>query len=245
MFEKEHKYRVFVFRAVDKPELCEEYIHGHIRVLLDYGIENITSNNQDWVKNPDVYCLGLETLDGELLGGIRIQLANGVFPLPIEDAIGYVEQQIHNVVEHYALNGGVGELSGLWVSNKLKGLGVGWYLVRAAISTANQLNFKTLIGICGEVTLNMFQNVGFEINYSLGNNGTFLYPNDRLIAYAVGILNIETLEKASTYDKDIMLSLREAIVLERTENDRKIDVLISYNLRYKNVGKLKFIKNNE
>lgn len=242
MLNAEHKYRVFAFRAIDNPKLCEEYIHGHIRVLLDYGIENITSNNQDWVKNPDVYCLGLETYDGELLGGIRIQLANGRFPLPIEDAIGYVEEQIHEVVEVYANDGGVGELSGLWVSNKLKGLGIGWYLVRAAISTANQLNFKTLVGICGEVTLNMFKNVGFEINKSLGNNGTFKYPNDMLIAYAVGILNIETLEKASLYDKDIMLSLREAIQIDRVENDRKINVSISYNLKYKKVGKLKFIK---
>ncbi len=242
MFNQEHKYNVFTFRAIDHPELCEEYIHGHIRVLLDYGIENITSNNNDWVNNPDVYCLGLKSQEGELLGGIRIQLANGVYHLPIENAIGYVEKRIYEVVEYYALNGGVGELSGLWVSNRLKGLGIGWYLVRAAIASANQLNFGTLVGICGEVTLQMFKNVGFEVDESLGNKGTFLYPNERLIAFAVGILDLTTLKSAATYDKDIMLSLRESIKINRVENDKNIDVSVFYNLKYKKISKLKYVK---
>ena len=104
-------YRVFAFKAVDEPKLCEDYIRGHVKVLTDYGIENITSNNNSWTVNPDVYCLGLISGDNELLGGIRIQLANGVYPLPIEDAIGDVEDRIYDLVYEYGINGGVGELS--------------------------------------------------------------------------------------------------------------------------------------
>lgn len=245
MNNKGCKYRVFTFRAIDSPKLCEEYINGHVKILTDFGIENITSNNNSWTLNPDVYCLGLISENNELLGGIRIQLANGIDPLPIEYAIGSMENKIYNLVNQYRLNGGVGELSGLWVNNKLKGLGIGVYLVRAAIASSNQLNFKTLIGICGDVTLTMFRNVGFGVDTSIGKHGTFYYPNSLLIAYAVGILDTVTLHKSTSYDKDIMLSLRDNLRIKRVEKDRGVDVKIDYNLEYTNVSDINYRNNNE
>lgn len=245
MIDPKIKYKVFAFKAVDEPKLCEDYIRGHVKVLTDYGIENITSNNNSWTVNPDVYCLGLISENNELLGGIRIQLANGVYPLPIEDAIGDVEDRIYELVYEYGVNGGVGELSGLWVDNQLKGLGIGWYLVRAAIASSNQLNFRTLIGICGDVTLTMFRNVGFGVDKSVGKDGTFYYPNDRLIAYAVGILDTVSLKRSTEYDKDIMLSLRKHVRINRIEKDRKKEVNINYDLQYSNVSKINYRKNNE
>lgn len=235
MVETKHNYRVFAFRAIDEPELCQEYIAGHIKILSDYGIANITSNNNLWINNPNIYCLGLCSETNELLGGIRIQLANGKDPLPIENAIGYMDNKIYEVVEKYMFNGGIGELSGLWVDNRLKGLGIGWYLVRAAISSSDQLNFTTMIGICGDVTLEMFNSVGFIIETDLGNNGQFYYPNEELIAHAVGILNAVTLDYALRYDKEIMISLRKNNNQRRIENDRKINVSIDYNLKYPKV----------
>jgi ribosomal protein S18 acetylase RimI-like enzyme len=239
-----HDYKVIGFRAVDQPNICQEYIAGHTKILTDYGIKNITSNNNAWTKNKDIYCLALMNQDNKLLGGIRIQLANGSFPLPIEDAIGHMDDTIYSVVKQYALNGGIGELSGLWVDNSLKGLGIGWYMVRAAIASSSQLNFKTMIGICGDVTLKMFKNVGFVIDKSLGENGQFLYPNETLIAHAVGILNATTLNEASKYDKEIMSSLRKNFIQKRSEKDRNIEVNISYNLIYPEIIPLEYsIKN--
>jgi hypothetical protein len=191
----------------------------------------------------------LITQTKELFGGIRIQLADGKNLLPIEDAIGNMENKIYKIVESYALNGGIGELSGLWVDKRLKGLGVGWYLVRAAIASSNQLNFKTTIGICGGVTLKMFNNVGFIVDPTVGNEGQFHYPNKNLIAYVVGILNAITLESAIEYDKEIMSSLRKKNRQQRIENDTGIEVRINYNLTYpkvvsnylKNDSNIKFI----
>ncbi len=230
-----HSYKVLAFRAVDEPELCLNYVKGHIKILTDYGIENITSNNNIWINNPNIYCLGLFSLSDELLGGIRIQLADGIHPLPIETAIGYMDDKIYSLVEKYAINGGIGELSGLWVDNRLKGLGIGWYMVRAAIASSNQLNFRTMIGICGDVTLTMFNNVGFIVERSLGNNGTFLYPNEELTAHAVGILDAVTLDNAHKYDKEIMVSLRNQITQTRIEIDKGVNVKIDYNLKYPKV----------
>lgn len=235
-----NRFRIFAFRAIDEPEICKDYIRGHIKVLTDFGIDNITSNNQVWTKNPAIYCLGLLNNSDELLGGIRIQIANGIHPLPVEDAIGNMDNRIHRIVEYNAMNGGIGELSGLWIDNRLRGLGTGIYMVRAAIASASQLFFKTMIGICGDVTLQMFKDVGFVVEKTLGRKGTFLYPNEELIAYAVGILNAITLNNAASHDKYIMKSLRFDPLQVRTENEGKKKIKIDYNLSYPEVVKVEY-----
>lgn len=236
------RFKIRAFRAIDEPVLCEEYIKGHVKVLTDFGIANITSNNNEWTKHPHIYCLGLFSEFDELLSGIRIQLADGNNPLPIETAIGKMDKKIYNLVEKYSRNGGIGELSGLWVNNRLRGLSVGWYMVRAAIASSLQLNFKTMIGICGNVTLKMFNSVGFIVEKGLGNNGQFLYPNDELIAHAVGILDAISLEHAVEYDKNIMQQLRNQYIQTRIEKDSKTHIQIDYNLIYPKIVTLNFNK---
>jgi len=61
MSEVLQRFSIRAFRAVDEPELCEEYIKGHVKVLTDFGIANITSNNNEWTKHPHIYCLGLRS----------------------------------------------------------------------------------------------------------------------------------------------------------------------------------------
>jgi hypothetical protein len=234
--EKNSTYKMWSFRAIDEPELCEKYIEGHVKVLTDYGITSISSNNKLWLSNPYMYCLAVKNLETEeLVGGIRIQIADGVSPLPVEKGIGHMDERIYNVVKKYAFDGGVGELNGLWVSNKLKGVGMGPYLVRAAIASATQLNFKTLIGICGENTMQMFKNVGFLVNESLGKMGGFPYPTNDLTAHVVGILDAITLQTAAEHDKKIMIFLRQNLLSERIEKNNNFTSNIEYNLIFKNV----------
>lgn len=233
-----HSFNIWAYRAVDEKELCKKYIEGHVKVLLDYGIQSITSNNSFWIENPFMYCLVAEdSRTKELLGGIRIQIADGVSPLPVEKAVGYMDTRIYDVVKSFAFAGGVGELNGLWVSNKLKGVGMGPYLVRAAIASSIQLDFVTMIGICGENTLTMFKNVGFLIDHSLGQNGGFPYPTNDLTAHVVGILNAVSLETASEYDKQIMHDLRNKPICERLEINNGIYSKINYNLIYTKITK--------
>ncbi|MGE0562564.1 MAG: GNAT family N-acetyltransferase [Flavobacteriales bacterium] len=230
------------FRAFDEPFLCEKYLKGHIKVLTDYNITNITSNNNLWMKNPNIYCLIVEENEtNEMVGGIRIQLADGILPLPVEVAVGHMDKRIYDMVNQYAINGGIGELSGLWIDNRLRGLGVGVYMVRAAIASSSQLNFKTMTGICGDVTLKMFNDVGFVIDNTIGDNGHFHYPNEELIAHLVGILNAITLENAAEYDKKIMISLRNNTVQQRIEKDTRKEVIIDYNLNYPNIVELNYV----
>ena len=221
------------FRAINEPETCQIYLEGHVNVLKDYGITNVTSNNNEWMHNPNIYCVVAESLpNNEIVGGIRIQLSDENNLLPVEKAIGEMDPRIFDIVKDYRNNGGVGELSGLWNAKKVSGIGLSLLLTRASISTANQLNFTTMIGICAEYTLSMFRRVGFVVNNNLGLQGEFPYPNANYIARVLGIMNASTLETAEEIDKMRMRSLRENPVQTTLEQGAKDPIEIEYNLIY-------------
>lgn len=231
--------KIRAFRAVNEVDACQVYLKGHMQVLIDFNVMKITSYNQAWTMNPSAYVLVAELEStGEMVGGIRIEVTKGNIPLPIETAIGQLDNKVYDVVKKYGIDGGVGELCGLWNSKDVKGVGISFFLTRAAISIINQLNFKTLIGICAEYTLKMFSDVGFEIDSSLGNDGKFFYPDERYITRALGILNAETLKTANPYDKKLMLDLRTNPNLIRLEEGSKGTIEIKYDLIVKDVDTL-------
>lgn len=207
-----------------------KYKEGHQAVLRDYGITNITSNMDEWMHDPHMHCVVAYTNDHEMIGGIRVQVAEEGKMLPVEKAIGKMDNRIYDIVKNYREDGGVGELSALWNAKKVAGLGVSMLLVRAGISITNQAGINTLVGICGEYTLKMFQQVGFVVNHSLGMNGLFAYPKDEFQARVLGILNSSTLETAAEYDKNRMQFLRENPVSTYTELGPKGEMEVDYNL---------------
>lgn len=224
-------YKVRVYRAVDEPISCEEYIEDHIKVLKDYGVPMVTSGRPSWQYNPNVYCIVAYLEDNnKMVGGIRLQIADGIMPLPVEDAISSMDKGIHDMVNKY-FDEGVGELCGLWNSKEIAGIGISFILTRTAISVVNQLGFKTLMGICAEYSLKMFTDVGFVIDNSLGNNGEFPYPTNEYITRVLGIMNAYTLETAQPYDKERMLGLRNNLIQQREETGKKGTFIVNYNLK--------------
>lgn len=235
------KLRIRGFRAINEPEACEIYAKGHLQVLVDYNVMKITSYNNAWMSNPSAYVVIAETAaTGRMVGGIRVEVAKGAFPLPIETAIGHLDPKVHEKVRNYAIHGGCGELCGLWNSKDVKGVGISFFLTRAAVSIVNQLKFKTMVGICAEYTLRMFSDVGFEIDRTVGHNGEFPYPDDRYLTRALGILNAETLETATPYDKERMWGLRNHPVQTRMETGSRGDVEVEYDLRMTDVDESEF-----
>jgi hypothetical protein len=224
-------YKFKAFRAIDEPETCRWFIQGHRKVLTDYGITNITTNTDEWLHNPNIYGIIVVSDDGsDIYGGIRIHISEPSGLLPVETAVGYMDNKVHTMVEDLRTNGGVGELCALWNAKVVAGLGISVLLTRAGISIVNQLNFQTVLGICGSYTLDMFRNAGFVVNKSVGNNGEFFYPKEDYIAWVLGILNAHTLETASPYDKERMMSLRNNPVQQTTETSQKGMLEVSYNL---------------
>lgn len=223
------KLKFTAFHPIKDVVLSERFLAGHKKVLEDYGITNITTNNRAWLDMESVYAIVAEDEGGELVGGIRLQLADGVHPLPVEKAIGSMDPRIHEVVKAYA-DHGVGELCALWNAKKVAGYGISVLLTMAGISIANQVSCSTLMGICGDYTLEMFNNVGFVVDNTLGMNGEFYYPKEDFIARVLGILNSKTLDTARPDYKERMMNLRNNPLQHYVERGPKGEVEIDYRL---------------
>lgn len=223
------KLRFRSFTAIKDAETCEKYLDGHVQVLKDYGITNITTNNRQWMTLPNVHGIVAETEDGEVVGGVRVHIADGVHPLPVEKAVGAMDPNVATIINEY-FDDGTGELCGLWNAKSVAGIGISILLVRAGIAIVNQVRLASLFTICADYTLPMVRKVGFVVEDSLGRDGEFVYPNDSYIARVLRKMNAETLETAEEYDRNRIFDLRNNPVQHTFEMGPKGEVEIDYQL---------------
>lgn len=223
--------RLRAFRAIDDPAACELFVEGHKHVLTSIGITKVTSSKNEWTSNPAAFVLIVESLDKKkVFGGARVEVAGGSTPLPIEQATGALDAAIFKLVWEYAQNG-TGELCGLWNSREIAGYGVGSiFLTRAAVAISTQIGLQSLFALAAPYTVKMAENIGYEIETSIGNNGTFYYPKLDLIATTVILKDLETLSKATEEDKLAIFKLRESLNIIRTEELRKKEIKIHYEI---------------
>ncbi|SFG55343.1 hypothetical protein SAMN04487988_10528 [Algoriphagus hitonicola] len=224
------------FRAVDEPEICDMFIEGHANVLKDYGVTKVTSSNNDWKFNPYVFVVTVhEDSTGKVVSGLRIHIAHEDFPLPMEGAIAPVDSKIFELVKGYRINGGTGEIGGLWNSRLISGYGIGAiFLSRTSLVIAEQLNVPSLFALCAEYTLKPTLQKGFEIEENIGNKGTFFYPKLDLVATLAVLKDVKNLPVALPVERDFILELRENLDCSRMENTLKGPVEITYQLKIKN-----------
>jgi hypothetical protein len=229
--------KIRAFRAPEDEETCWKFIEGHRRLLeIHFGIVKITSSNSEWITNPNVIVVVAEDETGEkIFGGCRIQLADGINPLPIEEAIGKYDSNIHDRVNHQTC-----ELGGLWNSMEVQGMGIGAiYLVRGCVVITSQIPTNKMYLLCAPVTVRMGKRVGALVDTSLGNNGTFYYPKEDFIATAMIHTDLKALSTADENERNIIHELRENPIQTRLEKGPKMDLEIEYNLLLEKVNTLK------
>jgi hypothetical protein len=225
------------FRAIDRPDICELFLKGHVKVLTDYGITNITTNNRKWISMPNVYVVvALNEDRSEVIGGVRIHLADGKEKLPLEKAIGKMDERVYAIIKKH-IDTGTGELCGLWNSKEVSGYGISLILIRAGISIVNQVSLSSLFTICADYTMPMVKKVGFTVEDSIGNHGEFIYPNENYIARVLKRINAITLELAEEHDRNRIFSLRVHPIQVFTEFGQKGGVVADYNLILSNFDK--------
>lgn len=202
--------RIRAFRATEDPETCLKFIQGHRRVLEIYGISNITTNTNNWMYNPSIFVIVVETMDGEkLFGGARVQAADGIHPLPVEDAIGKMDPKIHSEVRHYA-QFGAAELSGLWNSKEVAGLGIGsLFPSRVAVALTASLGIQVMFSLCSPATVRFQKWMGGRELETVGNKGTFYYPKLDLIATVLYSDDMLNLTKALPSERERALYIRK------------------------------------
>lgn len=224
------------FRAVDERQTCQRFLDGHVKVLADYGITNITTNNAVWMDNPSIYVVVAQSQDGsQLYGGVRVHVADGKVPLPLESAIGRMDSRVFELIKGY-IDEGTGELCALWNSKQVAGYGISLLLIRAGISIVTQIKLNSLFTICADYTMAMVKQVGFIVEDSLGNGGGFVYPNENYVARVLRKMNAISLDTAAESDKERILNLRDNPNQFYTETGPKGEMFVDYKL---------FIEQNE
>lgn len=197
------------FRAVDDRASCMKFIEGHTHVLEVFGITQITSAKIDWVLNPDVFVIMVTAEEGgKALAGGRIHQANRKNPLPIEDAVGYMDERIYTMVEERT-DAGTGELCGLWNSWEIAGLGIGsMHLSTACVAYADLINLSTLFGLCAPATYRNSIRGGFRVINEIGINGKFYYPKEDLTATSILVDDIKNLPLTHEPERSIAMNMR-------------------------------------
>lgn len=225
--------RIRAFRAIDDSKACDAYVNEHMEILKVFGITKITTANNSWTKNPNVYVILAEDYKtGQPYGGARIQLYDKENPLPIVTAVKDFDPSVIPLVEECQQNGGTAEICGLWNSRHVAGMGIGTlFLSRAGVALAAQLPISTMFVLCGEHTIGITMEKGFVVEERLGNRGTFYYPKQDLVATAAIMKDIENLSDAREDDRNLILGLRKDLAQTKTERGPKGDLQIKYDLQ--------------
>jgi hypothetical protein len=223
--------RIRTFKAIDDLESCKRFAEGHANVLRDYGVTKVTSSKNDWFYNPDAYVAIVEEKNsGEVVGGERIHLVNKKFPLPIEEAVSIVEKRIYGLVSSYADNKITGELCGLWNAKSIAGRGVSWLLTKLGVGMAQMIGMDSLFVLCAPYTVEMCQRAGFEIETSIGNQGTFVYPKLDLIATALVVKDMVNLGSADELVRNEIFNYTKNPVSQTIELGPKGETEIEYDI---------------
>jgi hypothetical protein len=226
------KAKIRAYKAPDDIETSLRYIEGHKKVLESYGVKQVTSANHNWLDDENTYVIIVESEDGDrVFGGTRVQVRSKNLKMPMEDAIAKIDKNIYAYMDNIG-NYQIAEFCGLFNSKEVAGFGIGSiFLGRIAIAISANVGVKNLLGLCSPATLRNSLKVGFEILRDLGNNGTFYYPKEGLIATALIIADVINLPNATVEERARILDLRHNPNQNAVEKGPKGELEIIYDTK--------------
>ncbi len=211
------------FRAIDDEATCRKFMECHARVLTDYGITNITTNNSSWMHSRFVYCVVAENENGELVGGARIHVTDGVEPLPAEKAVGDQDPNMAELIYSYPL-GSTGESCGWWTTRSVASLGVSVLLSRAVLVVATQIKLVSLFTLCAPYSAYLAEMMGFELA------GVFTYKSINHVSRFFHNPDMKNLSSAEAANRSRIFELRNNPYQNAVEKGPKSSFEVSYRL---------------
>lgn len=221
--------RIRAFQATRDPDGCAMFLREHRRVLEDFGISNVTTNEDHWMTDPDTYVIVAEDAELGMVGGVRIQFAKPGEPLPMEQAIGDLDPKVAISLARL-LNNNNAELCGLWISNRYVRKGLPLLLGYASTSLTSQLGLSSLVCLVAHYTLHHPLRVGFRIMDEVGLGGTFTYPIPSIKAIALVADDLIAVDAVSEHHRKRILSLRMRPDQIATEQPTGSPVSVHYSL---------------
>ncbi|WP_026630019.1 hypothetical protein [Dyadobacter alkalitolerans] len=226
--------KIKAYKSTEDIETCYRYIDEHRKVLEAYGVKQVTSASHDWLNDENTYVIIVESEDGEkIYGGGRIQVRNEKMKMPMEDAIAKKDERIYGYVDNLKEKK-IAEFCGLFNSKEVAGYGIGSiFLGRIGVAITSQIGVEHLFALCSPPTLRQCLRIGFEIIRDLGNNGTFYYPKEGLIATAIIVNDLANLPQAHEEERERIMHLREHPVQFAVEKGPKGEIALHYDLDMK------------
>lgn len=87
------------FRASEDQESSLKFAEGHKKVLTAHWVTKVTSSNYNWMKDPSVFVILVESLeDGRASGGASVRASLGTGSWPIEEAAQELDPSIVTLV---------------------------------------------------------------------------------------------------------------------------------------------------
>ena len=219
------------FKAPEEPGLCAEFLAEHRKVLEDFGISHVTTNNEIWMHDPDCYVIVAlhETLG--MVGGIRLKLDQPDSPLPMADAIRKLDPKIDTALAELQPYGN-GEVCGLWNAHRYNGRGIPVLLSQAVTAIAVAAGARKMVCFVAHYTQKHPARNGFVVMDNIGDNGYFPdYPIPRIIAIAMMNPDTMLLEQANAAQRQLIYSLRLRPEQVRVETPGSVPLEINYQMR--------------
>jgi hypothetical protein len=219
------------FMAKSDPFLSDAFLLGHVKVLEDFGITNVTTNNSKWKDSKNVYviiCFDEETHD--IVAGIRIEKKSASSILPIELAVSDYATSLVATVERDKLEGQVAEVCGLWNARRVFGYNLSHFLSEAAVAVLPHLDVKSAYCLVAHYTLELSLSLGFEILQNFGDSGWIPYPNDTYKAYGMRIADVNFLQSGNPEVVRSIIEIRNSLEGQVTVRGQRKNSIVSYNL---------------
>jgi hypothetical protein len=211
------KIKIYGFWAKDNLDYCNIFEYGHKKVLTDHGL-NLTSNNNDWKKQENVFVF-LAFEGNNPVGGIRFEKYDPRYKLSVERALSMHEPNIVKLLKDLKLKE-FGEACGLWNDKVVSGEGLSIVLSHLCFIYAPMLDCNHMIAFNGIYTYKISQGMGGEIVDSIGDEGIFKYPNERFKS-AVWKFDLNSFKGTTKEFEKRVLQLRKSIEPEFIVNNTK------------------------
>lgn len=219
------------FQAPDEPELCAEFLMEHRRVLEEFGISHVSTNNEVWMHDPYSYVIVALHETMGMIGGIRLQIDHPGTSLPMSEAIRKLDPKVDQVLQELEPVDN-GEVCGLWNAHRANGLGIPVLLSQAVTAMAVAAGARKMVCFVAHYTQKHPARNGFVVLDSVGDHGYFPgYPIERIIAIAMVNPDTMLLEHASTEQRQLIYSLRLRPEQVREETPGKAPLEVTYRMR--------------
>jgi hypothetical protein len=201
------EFNIRLLRSVDHPDIARLYAREQADVLRNFGVTGIASANQPWQSDPNTFMfIAEDAATGAMVAGMRLDRESGRKPIPMLEALVKMSPEFKDVVENLKPLG-LAEGCGWWVKDGFAGLGLPGVLLRAGVSVAPRLGISYIFGFPHQHTKKIMSKFGFIAIDVVGENGSFMYPDDRYKSTVVE-LNTRTLHTVPRLERGRMLSLR-------------------------------------